>query len=76
MAAPEQKPITIFVNNRTVALPDRDATGREIKAAAEVPPDFTLYLERGGNLTEVGDDETLKLLEHELFRAVSGQYVS
>lgn len=76
MAAPEQKPITIFVNNRAIELPERDATGREIKAAAEVPADFTLYLEHGANLTEVGDDEIVKLHEHERFRAVSGQDVS
>ena len=76
MAAPEQEPVTIFVNNRAVELPSRETTGREIKAAAEVPPDFTLYLEHGGNLTEVGDDESIKLHEHERFRAVSGQDVS
>jgi hypothetical protein len=76
MAAPEQKPVTIFVNNRAVELPSREATGREIKDAAEVPADFTLYLEHGSNLTEVADDEVIKLHEHERFRAVSGQDVS
>jgi hypothetical protein len=76
MATPEQKPVKIFVNNRAVELSSREATGREIKAAAEVPADFTLYLEHGGNLTEVSNDEVIKLHENERFRAVSGQDVS
>lgn len=68
--------VTIYVNNRPVEMPSREATGAEIKAAAPVPPDFNLYKEQGGQLIPVGDGETLKLHPNERFRAVSGQDVS
>jgi len=73
---PVPKTITILVNNKPVEMPKEDATGLEIKEAAGVPPDFTLYLRRGSHLDEVGNDESIKLHEHEEFVAVSGQDVS
>jgi hypothetical protein len=76
IATEKAKSVTIIVNNRSVEMPDREATGSEIKQAAGVPSDFALFREHGGNLEPVADDETLKLHEHERFRAVSGQDVS
>jgi hypothetical protein len=70
------KPVTIFVNNREVEMPDRDATGSDIKRRAGVPPEFQLFREHGNKLEPVGDDEETKLHEGERFRAVSGQDVS
>jgi hypothetical protein len=68
--------ITIFVNNREVQLEHGEATGAEIKNKAGVPQDFSLFIERGGNLDPVGDVETIKVHPNERFRAVSGQDVS
>jgi hypothetical protein len=73
---PKPKPVTIEVNNRTVQMPDREATGTEIKHHAQVPAEFMLYREHGGKLEPVADDETIKLHDNERFRAVSGQDVS
>ena len=73
---PKTKPVTIEVNNRTVQMPDRLATGAEIKRHAEVPTEFMLYREQGGKLEPVANDETIKLHDDERFRAVSGQDVS
>lgn len=76
---PTKKPpktVTVFVNNREVELPDREATGAEIKAAAEVPPAFQLYLEHGGKLELIEDDDRIKIHSKQRFRAVSGQDVS
>lgn len=70
------KTVTVFVNNREVVLPDREATGADIKAAAEVPPEFQLYVEHGNKLELVEDDERIKVHAKQRFRAVSGQDVS
>ncbi len=73
---PKPKPVTIEVNNRTVQMPDREATGADIKHHAQVPAEFMLYREQGGKLEPVADDTTIKLHDNERFRAVSGQDVS
>ena len=70
------RPVTITVNNRTVEMPDRDATGAEIKQRAGIPPEFQLFREHGSKLEAVGDADLIKLHEGERFRAVSGQDVS
>lgn len=70
------KTVTVFVNNREVELPDREVTGAEIKAAAEIPADFQLYIEHGNNLDLVADDQHIKVHPKQRFRAVSGQDVS
>jgi hypothetical protein len=68
--------VTIFVNNRPVVMDDREANGAQIKAAADVPADFSLFHEHGGRLEPVGDGDVIKLHPNERFRAVSGQDVS
>ena len=75
-AEPKAKPVTILVNNRPVDLPDRATTGREIKLAADVPLEFTLYEKKGNQLREVADDEDIKVNKNDEFVAVSGQDVS
>jgi hypothetical protein len=70
---PRQKPVVIIVNRREVQIPDRDTTGAEIKAAAEVPPDFKLFDPHGN---EIADDAVLHVHPHERFTAISGQDVS
>ena len=75
-AEPKAKSVTILVNNRPVELPDRDTTGREIKLAADVPLEFTLYEKKGNQLREVGDDQEIKVNRNDEFIAVSGQDVS
>jgi len=70
------KTITILVNNQEVDVPKRELTGLEIKRAAGVPEDFTLYGRRGAHLDEIADDEEVKVHERQEFVAVSGQDVS
>lgn len=70
------RPVTIFVNNNEVEIPDKNTTGQEIKERAGVPLDFTLYRKRGDKLDEIENDEAIKVHEHEHFIAVSGQDVS
>jgi hypothetical protein len=70
------KTVTVFVNNREIVLPDKEATGAEIKAAANIPLDFHLYVEHGSNLDPVDNNERIKVHQKERFRAVSGQDVS
>jgi hypothetical protein len=70
---PKPKPVTIFVNNSPVGLPDRDTTGREIKAKAGIPVDFKLYNQKG---EEIGDEQHLRVHPKERFTAISGQDVS
>lgn len=73
---PKPKPVTIFVNNNPVELPDPDTTGSEIKQKAGAPIDFTLYRKHGSTLEEIKNETTLKVHEREHFVAVSGQDVS
>jgi hypothetical protein len=75
-AKKEPKTVTVFVNNREVVLPDREVSGAEIKAAAEVPAQFQLFREHGKKLDPVADGESIKVHENERFRAVSGQEVA
>lgn len=70
------KPVTIFVNNKEVELPDHKTTGQQIKEAAGVPLDFTLYRKKGTNLDEVKSEEHITVHKGEQFVAVSGQDVS
>ncbi len=72
----ETKPVTIFVNNKEVVLPDGKTTGLEIKKAANVPLDFTLYRKKDTHLDEVKDDDHITAHKDEQFVAVSGQDVS
>jgi Multiubiquitin len=73
---PSAKRITILVNNQEVEVPKGELTGLEIKQAAGVPDDFTLYRRQGSHLNEIPDGQEIKVHEREEFVAVSGQDVS
>lgn len=65
--------VLIYVNNREVRMPGKEATGAEIKAQAGVPQDFKLY---GPGGEPIGDGRHIELREGERFTAISGQDVS
>lgn len=65
--------ITIFVNNNAVEMHQHEATGAEIKKAAGVPANFTLYGPEGD---EIADGHHVHLQAGEKFTAISGQDVS
>jgi multiubiquitin len=69
----KEKITTILVNNRPVEIDGKEATGREIKAAAGVPESFKLY---GPDGIEIGDETAVKVHNKEKFIAISGQDVS
>ena len=69
----KQKTIEILVNNSPVSVPDREDTGAEIKEAAGLPLDFTLYDPKG---RAIENEEEIKVHRNERFIAISGQDVS
>jgi hypothetical protein len=67
------KTIEILVNNSSVEIHDRDETGAEIKEAAGLPLDFTLYDPKGA---AIDNEQSIRVRRHERFIAISGQDVS
>jgi hypothetical protein len=67
------KTIEILVNNSPVEIHDRDETGAEIKEAAGLPLDFTLYDPKGA---AIDNEQSIRVHRHERFIAISGQDVS
>lgn len=67
------KTITIVVNNNLVTLPDRETTGSELKGAAGLPLEFTLYDHKG---REIENETTVRVHRNQKFTAISGQDVS
>lgn len=70
------KLITIFVNDNPVEMDSRLVTGLQIKNAAKVPIDSTLYRLRGQERMPVGDNEQIEIHEGERFLDVPGGNVS
>ena len=70
--------VTIAVNFKPVTMPERHATGLEIKQAAvaqgvNIQPDFVLFRDKGhGRRDPVRDDEQIELHSGEKFEAVPG----
>jgi hypothetical protein len=70
--------ITISVNFKPVTMPDRHATGLEIKIAAiaqgvNIQPDFVLFRDRGhGRRDPIRDDEKVEIHRGDKFEAVPG----
>jgi hypothetical protein len=60
--------VEILVNTKPVKVPS-EVTGAEIKAAAQVPADFTLFRVERDHEIPVGDDELLRVHHHEKFIA-------
>ena len=70
--------ITITVNFKPVTMPERHATGLDIKQAAitqgvHIQPDFVLFHDKGhGRRDPIRDDESVELHRGEKFEAVPG----
>jgi hypothetical protein len=75
-ATAKKTTVTVEINNKSYEAPKGELTGAEIKALADIPADFQLYLLHGNQLESIGNDRVVKLHEGERFRAVSGQDVS
>jgi len=75
--AEKVKVVTIKVNNQPVQLHQTEVTGLQIKQAAisqgvAIQTDFQLFEKQGeGKLTLVPDNKTIKIHEHEEFRATA-----
>ncbi len=70
------KPVTVVVNEKNVALQDRDTTGEQIKRAAidqgvAIRLDFNLFLVEGNKQRPIGDKDPIKVHENDRFRAVA-----
>ena len=71
------KVVTIKVNNQPVEFRETEVTGLQIKQAAinqgvVIQTDFQLFEKQGeGKLTLIPDDKTIKIHEHEEFRATA-----
>jgi Multiubiquitin len=59
--------VDIFVNDNKVTFPTDDAAGAQIKAAAGVPADYSLYRRQKGSNEPIGDTEQIELKEGEHF---------
>lgn len=70
--------VAITVNFKPVTMPDRHATGLEIKQTAiaqgvNIQPDFVLFRDKGhGRRDPIRDDEKVALHSGEKFEAVPG----
>lgn len=70
-------PVEVTVNERSVKLPDRTATGLEIKQAAiaqgvPIQLDFVLQQELpNGQHKVIGDQDVVKLHPHDRFTAIA-----
>lgn len=70
-----QPAVTILVNNHEVKLPDKEATGLEIKEAAikqavPIQLGFVLFRLQGNKQHAVRDDDRITVHQHEQFRCV------
>lgn len=71
------KDVVIEVNGREVTMPDKDATGLEIKQAAiaqgvTIQPNFVLQEElANGSSKVIGDTDAVKLNKNSSFTAIA-----
>ena len=76
--AAKKTSVAIFVNFNPVTMPEKHATGLEIKQTAiaqgvNIKVDFVLFRDKGnGRRDPVRDDEKVSLHEGEKFEAVDG----
>lgn len=74
---PPRRAVTVTVNGNEVVFQVHEASGAQIKATAisqgvAIQQDFNLFrVKPEGGLQPIGDAETVKLHEHEKFRAVA-----
>lgn len=73
----DHHPVIVLVNGHHVKMHEREATGLRIKEAAiaqgvQIHGDFALFEKREHQpLIPIGDHDTIRLHEHEHFRAVA-----
>jgi hypothetical protein len=63
----ESETVQIFVNNKKVSFGADDVTGAQIKSAAGVAADYSLYRRVKGSNEPIGDAERVDLEEGEHF---------
>lgn len=66
-AGTTSKAIEIFVNDKKVSFDTNTATGAQIKAKAEVPSNYSLYLRSRGSNEPIGDGEEVELKDGQHF---------
>ena len=59
--------VLIFVNETRVSFETDDVTGAQIKSAASVPADYSLYRRAKGSNEPIGDAEQVDIKEGEHF---------
>jgi hypothetical protein len=59
--------VEVFVDDKKVVFETNRATGAQIKAKAEVPPDYSLYLRSEGRNEPIGAAEEVELKDGEHF---------
>lgn len=59
----EHRPVTVVINGTRVTFPTDDVTGRQIKEAADIPLDYSLYLRHPGDNEPISNDEHVELHE-------------
>lgn len=59
--------VLIFVNDKKVSFETDDVTGAQIKSAAGVPADYSLYRRAKGSNEPIGDAEQVDIKEGEHF---------
>ncbi|MBS2028789.1 MAG: multiubiquitin domain-containing protein [Deltaproteobacteria bacterium] len=73
---PHPEPVTIEVNKRPVTMPDKKATGLQVKKEAiaqgvSIKADFLLFRVDGKAQHQIADDQEIELHKDEAFRAVA-----
>jgi Multiubiquitin len=63
----EHQPVTVVINDKHVTFPNGDVTGRQIKEAAGIPLDYSLYLRHPGDNEPISNDELVELHEGDRF---------
>jgi len=59
--------VEVFVNDKKVVFESDRATGAQIKAKADVPPDYSLYQRSEGRNEPIRDTEEVELKDGEHF---------
>jgi hypothetical protein len=67
---PEDHQIKIFVNNTAFTTTEKEITGAQIKALANIPSDYELFEVQGEHTVPVGNEQIVKLHENLHFRAI------
>lgn len=66
----KDKQFTIFVNNVAFTTNERELTGAQIKALAEVPADYELFQVKGDQTVPIGNEQVVHINNNDHFRAI------